>query len=95
LNKKHWRCRIDKLGLAFFSIVKKIKDFILTKFVNFKDINWLHLPGFNIVINSILHQLVEFHITLYPQVLIDTMKIFINRPNVMNSFIQTMMSQIK
>jgi len=51
--------------------------------------------GFNIVINSILHQLVEFHITLYPQVLIDTMKIFINRPNVMNSFIQTMMSQIK
>ena len=81
--------------MAFFSIIKKIEELILTKFPAFKDFNWLQLPGFDIVIISVLHQLVECHISLYPQILIDTMEIFINQPNVMNSFIETLVKKIK
>ena len=81
--------------MAFFSIIKKIEELIFTKFPTFKDFNWLYIPGFYVVIMSVLHQLVECDISVYPPILIDTMKIFINKPNVMNSFIETIVKKIK
>jgi len=86
LKKPDWRKRIEKKGLAFFSIIKKLEEYFVKKMIVKRDINWFFIPGFKIIISAVIHQLKNFPTTSYTQPMIDIMKIFINKPYIMNTF---------
>ncbi len=95
LNESAWKELFKMKTTAFFAVIKKIEEYLHKKIIVTRDINWLLMPGFNILINSILHELVKLPNPTYSNSLLEILVIFINKTNIMNSFFQTIMAKTK
>ena len=86
-NRSDWRDKISKRDFAFFSLVKNLYTYIINKVAS-ADINWLNIPGFEVILNAIIHELSFREIKQYPKQLMDLLPLFINNVNVINEFIK-------
>jgi hypothetical protein len=87
IHKKYtWQERISKRGLGFFYVVSHIANYVFKKLGKDTNINWLEMPGFKIIINSIIYELSIKEVHAYPKPLTDILVIFINDYGIMNKF---------
>jgi hypothetical protein len=52
------------------------------------DINWLNIPGFVLLLNALTHEIYIRPANSYPQILKNVFKLFINLPEIPNTFIK-------
>ncbi len=97
-----WKERLSKRGLAFFSIIKKLVNFLLnkdnyiqSKLVIERNINWTHIHGFRTIIQAITYELQTRDINKFHIILIDVLKTFINDHDIMNLFATTVIYKAK
>lgn len=90
-----WQERISKRGLGFFYILSKLEKYISKKIVATNSIKWTQIPGFNIMIESIIHELKTKNINSYPEPLTNILLIFINDYEIMNRFLKTILQRTK
>ena len=94
-NKSDWKDRLAKRGLAFFSIINRLEKYILNKVVKNIDIKWYNIPGFDIIINTIIHELKLREVAKYPAQLIELLTIFFNDSDLVNIFFRTIVTRTK
>ena len=95
LDKNDWKERLERRGLAFFSIIKKLDFYIQKKLVVQKNIVWTHIKGFRSIIQTLTYELQMRDLTKYNKVLIEVLKAFINDHDIMNIFVITILSKTK
>jgi hypothetical protein len=86
LEKPDWQDRLSKRGLAFFSMIIRLEEYVQNKIVVSRNIKWCNIPGFDIIIKAVKHELGNREVSKYPSQLLDLMAIFINDSDVINSF---------
>lgn len=93
--KEEWKDRMSKRGLAFFSVVQNLEKYIQNKIVISRSIKWRNIPGFEVIINAIIHELKSRDVATYPTQLLELLTIFINDSDIINTFIKTIIMRTK
>lgn len=70
VNNTKWQARLNKRSLAYFQIVKNLAD-LIEKTVNTYSLYWQDVPGYRVILRSILTEMKERKITEYPDSLIE------------------------
>ena len=86
--RMNWKELLSKRDFTFFTMVKNLIDYILFEGEGTNEVNWLNIPGFDIIINAILYEIKIRHVKVFPKELIDLFPLFINNINVVNQFIK-------
>ena len=94
-NKVDWKDRLMKRGLAFFSMINRLEKYIVNKVVKYIDIKWHNIPGFDIIIDTIIHELKLREVAKYPPQLLELLTIFINDSDIVNLFFRTIVTKTK
>ena len=87
-NDKNWEEPFLQRGIIFFGLIEKLVNYINTKSESNNEINWLNIPGFILLLNAITHEIHERPVNSYPKVFKDLFKLFVNTPEIPNSFIK-------
>jgi hypothetical protein len=95
IKHQEWKERMSKRGLAFFSMVTKLEQYIMKKIVVTKNIKWKDIPGFDKIILAINYELANREVSSYPAQLIELLMVFINDADIMNGFFKTIISRTK
>lgn len=90
-----WKQRLQKRGIAFYSMINKLEEYIRRKVVKVMDLKWLNIPGFPIIIDAIMHELKAKETTLYTQQQIEVLTLFINDAEIINNFTKAMLTSTK
>lgn len=86
-NRSDWRDKLSKRDFAFFSLIKNLNTYIKNKVIS-SDVHWLNIPGYEYLLNAILHELLVREIKQYPHQLMELVPLFINNSNIINEFIK-------
>lgn len=87
LKVNEWRERLSRRNLGFLTVIKKLEDYIRSKIIVNRDINWEDIPGFDIIIFSIMNELKSREVSKYPKLLTEVMLCFINNVAIINLFV--------
>ena len=87
-NSKNWEEPFLQRGNIFFGLIEKLVNYINTKSESNNEINWLNIPGFILLLNAITHEINVRPVNSYPKVFKDLFKLFVNIPEIPNSFIK-------
>ena len=87
-NSKNWEEPFLQRGNIFFGLIEKLVNYINTKSESNNEINWLNIPGFILLLNAITHEINVRPVSSYPKVFKDLFKLFVNIPEIPNSFIK-------
>jgi hypothetical protein len=81
-NNKKWQTRVKKRSIAYFQIIRRWAQFIQTT-VQTNHLFWQDIPGYKLVVKSILLELKQRSINEYPDSLIDTTLELIQNPELL------------
>ena len=84
-----WKERLSKKDFTFFTMVNNLIEYILFEGEGTNEVNWLNIPGFDIILNALLHEINVRHVKVFPKELINLIPLLINNINVVNEFIRT------
>lgn len=90
LNINGWKEKIKKRGIAFYSIILKLKSYIKSKIIAIRSIRWKDIPGFSIILDCVYHDLLSKDVKTISTSCINLMKSFINDSIILNKFVQAM-----
>ena len=85
--RNQWREKLSKKDFQFFSLVQNLINYINQK-AETGVVNLLNIPGFENIINAILHEIQIRHVKAYPKQLIELFPLFINNDNVVNEMVK-------
>ena len=85
--KNDWKSSFKSRDNLFFDLIKNLVNFIKSKAEANNDINWLNIVGFDILLNSIVHEIHSRPVKLFPPKFKDIFKLFINNSEIINSLI--------
>ena len=87
-TKNDWKIQFSQRDNLFFSFIKNLVNYIKSKGEATDDVNWLNIPGFDLLLNAIIHEIHTRPVRSYPQQLKDIFKLFINIPEITNALIK-------
>jgi hypothetical protein len=94
-SSSEWKDRLFKKGMAFYSMIEKLKTYIEIKVVQNISIKWNNIPGFSTIIKVISNELENKNINDYSPHLIESLSLFINDSDIINNFSKIMMHKTK
>jgi hypothetical protein len=94
-SSSEWKDRLFKKGMAFYSMIEKLKTYVEIKVVQNISIKWNNIPGFSSIIQVISNELENKNINDYSPHLIDSLSLFINDSEIINNFSKIMMHKTK
>ena len=86
-NSNNWLIKVSKRDNIFFNLVKNLNSFITNK-VNSHNINWINIPGYDCILNAILHEISVRDVRRYPSQLQELFPLFVNNMEVIKEFIK-------
>jgi hypothetical protein len=86
LSTDKWKLRIQKRGVAYFLIVKEWATYVKNTLV-IRNINWKHVPGYKMIVKSILLEMKERDIAFYPEALKEASCALLSNEKLLNIFI--------
>ena len=89
LKNSEWKERLSRKNLGFFTVIRKLEEYIRSKIIVNRDIDWEDIPGFDIIIFSLLHEVKIREVSKYPTLLVDALLCFINNATIINIFVMT------
>ena len=87
-QEESWEKVFSQRGNIFFGLIEKLVIYVNTKTESSNDVNWLNIPGFIILLNAITHEIGIRPVNSYPKIFKDLFKLFINTPEIPNTFIK-------
>lgn len=69
-SNKKWQARVKKRSIAFFQIIKRWSE-IINQTVQTHSLFWQDIPGYRIIVKSVLLELKARDIVDYPDSLIE------------------------
>ena len=87
-NKNDWRILFSQRDNLFFSFIKNLVNYIRSKGESTDDVNWLNIPGFDLLLNAIIHEIHARPVKSFPQQFKDIFKLFINNSEITNALIK-------
>lgn len=88
-----WKEKLKKRGVAFYSIVLNLKNYIKKKVVASRNIRWRDIPGFSLILDCVYYDLSTKFVKQISSPCINLMKSFINDSRIMNNFIFILISK--
>ena len=79
---------LSQRNVIFFSLVTNLMNYIYNRSELTNEVNWVNLPGFDNIINAILHEINVRNVRSFPQVFMNIFPLFINNINIVNLFIK-------
>ena len=93
INSLHWRERICKKGLGFYSIIARFENYLFSEFDNKEEVSLDHVPGINEIKKSIIDEIEKKPISSISPNLIKLLNIFIYNPNDVNDFFKIIVNR--
>jgi hypothetical protein len=87
VQEENWTEVFLQKGNIFFGLIIRLANYIIKKSES-NDINWLNIPGFVLLLNALTHEIYIRPANSYPQILKNVFKLFINLPEIPNTFIK-------
>ena len=87
-ESKNWEEPFLKHGTYFFGFIEKLMNYIILKAKSTSDINWLNIPGFIPILNSITHEIHIRPTNSYSEQFKKIFSLFITSPEIPNSLIK-------
>mmetsp|Transcript_3420 Transcript_3420/g.2404 ORF Transcript_3420/g.2404 Transcript_3420/m.2404 type:complete len:84 (+) Transcript_3420:1600-1851(+) len=78
--------RISKRGVAFFLIVKQWAEYVMRALVR-NRVNWLNVPGYKIILKSVLIEMKTREVAFYPEALKDATCSLLANEKILNVFV--------
>ena len=88
-GRMSWKERLSRKDFTFFTMINNLIEYILFEGEGTNEVNWLNIPGFDIILNALLHEINVRHVKVFPKELINLFPLLINNINVVNEFIKT------
>ncbi len=85
--RNQWREKFAKKDFQFFSLVQNLINYINRK-AETGIVNLLNIPGFENIIDAILHEIEIRHVKAYPKQFMELFPLFINNDNVINEMVK-------
>ena len=85
--RNQWREKFAKKDFQFFSLVQNLINYINQK-AETGVVNLLNIPGFENIIDAILHEIEIRHVKAYPKQFMELFPLFINNDNVINEMVK-------
>ena len=85
--RNQWREKFAKKDFQFFSLVQNLINYINRK-AETGIVNLLNIPGFENIIDAILHEIEIRHVKAYPKQFMELFPLFINNDNVINEMLK-------
>ncbi len=86
LSTDKWKMRISKRGVAYFLIVKQWAEYVKRSLVR-NNVNWMNVPGYRLILKSILIEMKEREVALYPEALKNATIALISNEKLLNVFV--------
>ena len=87
VQEENWSEVFLHKGNIFFGLIIRLANYIIKKSES-NDVNWLNIPGFVILLNALIHEIYIRPANSYPQILKNIFKLFINMPEIPNTFVK-------
>ena len=87
-NKNDWKTLFSQRDYLFFDLIKNLVNYIKSKNESSNDVNWLNIAGFDLLLNSIVHEIHVRPVKSFPQQFKDVFKLFINNSDITNALIK-------
>ena len=87
-EEEKWDKPFLQRGNIFFGLIANLVKYILSKSESTQDVNWLNIPGFCLLLNALTHEIHVRAVNSYPPILKNLFKLFINIPEIPNTFIK-------
>jgi len=87
-NKNDWKVLFSQRDYLFFGLIKNLVNYIKSKSEANSDVNWLNIAGFDLLFNSIVHEIHIRPVKSFPQQFKEIFKLFINNPDITNVLIK-------
>ena len=87
-NKNDWKILFSQRDYLFFGLIKNLVNYIKSKDEASNDVNWLNIPGFDLLLNAIVHEIHVRPVKSFPQQFKDIFKLFINNSEITNALIK-------
>ena len=87
-NKNDWKTLFSQRDYLFFDLIKNLVNYIKSKSEATNDVNWLNIPGFDLLISAIVHEIHIRPVKTFPQPFKEIFKLFINNADITNVLIK-------
>ena len=87
-NKIDWIILFSQRDYIFFDLIINLINYIKSKGEASNDVNWLNIPGFDLLLNAIVHEIHERPVKLFPPQFKEIFKLFINNAEITNALIK-------
>ena len=87
-NKNDWKILFSQRDSLFFNLIKNLVNYIKSKSEASKDVNWLNIAGFDILLNAIIHEIHLRPVKSFPTTFKEIFKLFINNSEITNALIK-------
>ena len=87
-NKNDWKILFSQRDYLFFDLIKNLVNYIKSKDEASNDVNWLNIPGFDLLLNAIIHEIHVRPVKSFPTQFKDIFKLFINNSEITNALIR-------
>lgn len=87
-----WQNRVKKRSLAYFQIIKRWGDFI-QQTVQINHLFWQDIPGYKMIVRSILYELKTRPVNEYPDPLVEVTLALIQNSELLSTFVTIIFSR--
>ena len=87
-NKNDWIILFSQRDYLFFNLIKNLVNYIKSKGEVSDDVNWLNIPGFDLLLNAIVHEIHVRSVKSFPPQFKEIFKLFINNTEVTNALVK-------
>ena len=83
-----WKVIFSQRDNLFFNLVINVVNYILSKKEASKDVNWLNIPGFDLLLNAVFHEIHSRQVKSFSPQFKQIFKLLINNPKITNALIK-------
>ena len=87
-SKFDWQILFSQRDNLFFDLIIKVVDYIQSKKEASDDVNWLNIPGFDIILNAIFHEIHSKPVKSFSASFKQIFKLFTNSSEITNALIK-------
>ena len=87
-SKSNWKISFNQRDNLFFDLIINLVNYILSKSEASDDVNWLNIPGFDLLLNAVFHEIHSRPVKSFSVKFKQIFKLFINNSEITNALIK-------
>ena len=87
-SKSGWKIIFNQRDNLFFDLLINLVNYILSKTEASNDVNWLNIPGFDLLLSAVFHEIHQRPVKSFSPQFKQIFKLFINNSEITNALIK-------